>query len=184
MTNQLIQKSIIVGVTSVVLNFVCMSKQVAADEVKSTSVERQGIDRKLKDMEVNEARKKVDKFISRLGKMLEQTDQNEDTYLTQEELRQTFQARFSRLDRDGNSVVNRHDTPSLPFARSRFLEVLSRLTAKLDADASGGISFDEFFQRAQGIHQSLDVDADGKVQVAKMKSALQPMQVVQSDAGE
>lgn len=175
MTKQLIQKSLIVGVSSLVLNFTCVSKQVAAEEVKSTNVDRQEVDRTLKESEVNEARKPAGKFMPKLGKLLEEADQNEDAYLTEKELRQTFQGRFNTLDRDGNLIVNRHDTPNLPFARSRFLEALSRLTSTLDADASGGISFDEFFQGTQDVHHSLDVDADGKVQLVKMKSALQTM---------
>lgn len=173
--------STITGVITLLILSTTNSRSVDAQTQISSSQARTDVAASLQKIDLDKKLYDPEKFKQRWSELLNDADQNKDAVLTESELRATLQERFARLDRDGSGLVNKQDAPKVYFGRKRFLAIFTELNSRMDADASGDISFDEFSNRAISFFQVVDSDADGHVKIEQMRIAISTSQQSQGD---
>ncbi|MEL6380691.1 MAG: hypothetical protein AAFY84_11040 [Pseudomonadota bacterium] len=109
-------------------------------------------------------------MVAKQIEFLQTSDANVDGILTQAELSTALKARFERIDRNDDGVVNTSDAPK--FARAKFQSMINPLMAERDANKDGNLTFQEFSGPALDNFKTADGDNDGQVELQALVNAL------------
>lgn len=103
-------------------------------------------------------------------------DSNEDGFVSDDEVGKLAEARFDRLDRDGNGELDESELQAVGLGASD--EGVSgngsQTTAKLDADGDGKISREDFVGSASDAYGEADSDEDGRISIWEFRSHQMP----------
>lgn len=122
--------------------------------------DRDALKQQLQQMDVSPAR--TDEAISRRVEFFREADLDGDGMLTEAELKESLEYRFSRADRNDDGFVSIDDAPRFG-GRDRFISRVSPLIEERDGDGDGALSFEEFSQQILSGFANLDDDGDGQL---------------------
>lgn len=103
-------------------------------------------------------------------KMVKQADGNGDGKITKEELSSYRASIFTKLDLNGDKVVNEADKPRLPALRAKYEEVYEKVVPTFDRNDSGSMTLAEWNKQAVDIFALLDSNNNNSIDATEILS--------------
>ncbi|MEE4537705.1 MAG: hypothetical protein V2J51_04340 [Erythrobacter sp.] len=113
---------------------------------------------------------KMQAALEQLTKMLKEADANEDGSTTREEFARYRADRFSKLDRNGDGVVNGKDAPRGPVPKKKFGEAIDKASAQFDTDLDGTVTRAEWNAMKRDPFEMLDANGNGAIEASEIPS--------------
>ena len=102
------------------------------------------------------------------GRLLERLDLNQDGAIDRLEARSFREARFERLDRDGDGAVT--EAEMIAAAQERVAWRTSKMFARMDRNGDGRIEEAKLAERGQQRFEWTDTNADGRVTMEEIRA--------------
>jgi Ca2+-binding EF-hand superfamily protein len=107
----------------------------------------------------------------REGMALENADANHDGKVSRQEYIDARAAQFSRLDRNGDGVVDDADSRERTDQSKRGERAAAAFRGRIDADGDGKITRDEFVKAPTGLFDRFDADKNGELDAKELEAA-------------
>ena len=109
--------------------------------------------------------------LEKITEMMTQADLNGDGKTSRSELNQHRVQMFAKLDRSEDGVVDKVDSPRIPFAKRKFEPAFEQVKSIFDSNKDGRVTLDEWNRTDPDIFALLDANEDGVVTRAELPSS-------------